>query len=170
LQKRESLYLRKYYLSIEEMPMYNWVNIYENHNLSSVSKTGKLCKRAAIVYEKMTSQLIDEFGVSEDYLQILKNKIKIEQYYIDQIETGNKSNQIFIEILEIDNSELESKNKKTDLFDMVTMIKEGLGFEIEYIPKIVFQFLWVKVRNNPITVYEFHKYTNRIANKNKHNK
>ena len=150
--------------------MYYWVSIYEKNDLSFVSKTGKICKRAPSVYDKMTSQLVNKFGVSEDYLQIIRNKVKIEQYYIDQIETGNKSNQIFIEILEIDNAELESKNTKTDLFDMVTMIKEGLNFDVVYMPKVLFKILWFKVRNNPITVFEFHKYTERIANKNKHNK
>lgn len=150
--------------------MHNWVNIYEQKSLSFVSKTGKLCKRAPKVYDMLTAQLVDKFGVSEDYNQILINKIKIELYYIDQVETGNKSNQPFIEMLEIDNSELQGKSSKEDLFDMVSVINESLGLSIEYLPRVIFRFLWVKVRNNPLSVYDFHKYAERVANKNKHNK
>jgi hypothetical protein len=125
------------------MPMYNWLNIYEQHNLTYLSKTRKLCKRAEGVYYRMVDELVDEFGVSEDYLRLQSNKVKIEMYYNDQIHTGDYSNQPFIEILEIDNQELESENSKSDLFDSVISIEKNLGFKLDY---------------KTMTVYEFHKY------------
>lgn len=136
--------------------MYRWINIFEYMDLSYVSKTGKICKRATYVYEKLQSELIDEFGISEDFLKILNNKIKIENYYEEQIRTGNKSNQIFIEMLEIDNSELEVGAKKVDLYEIVMTIGE-------FYPTVT-------VSPKTITVYEYHRYTKSIANKLKHQK
>ncbi|MGR3221315.1 MAG: hypothetical protein ACUZ8H_16080 [Candidatus Anammoxibacter sp.] len=134
--------------------MYRWINIFEYMDLSFISKTGKLCKRANSVYERLQNQLIDKFGISEDFLQILKNKIKIEEYYYDQIRTGNRSNQVFIEMLEIDNSDLETEAKKVDLYDIIMTIGE-------FYPTI-------STSPKTITMYEFHKYTESIVNKLKH--
>lgn len=116
----------------------------------------KMCHRAPEVYQKLQDELIDTFSISDDYLQILQNKIKIEQYYYDQIETGRTSNQIFIEILKIENKELESDTSKTDLF-------EGIHAIGQFFPN-------VPVDPKTITVYDFHNYANVISNKLKHQK
>lgn len=149
MQKLNGLYLNKYYNSIREIPMYSWINIYEESNLKHISKTGKVCKRAESVYYKMIDELVDNFGVSEDYLRLQSNKVKIEFYYADQIQSGDYSNQVFIEILEIDNQELETQNTKSDLFDSVISIEKNMGFKMDY---------------KTMTVYEFHKYGLFITN------
>ena len=136
------------------MPMYNWISIFEYSDLSFISKTGGMCHRAEEVYQKLQDQLVNKFGVADDFLQILRNKIKIEQYYYDQITTGDKSNQIFIEILEIENGELKTEHVKADLF-------EGIMIMGKYFPN-------VPVDPKTISVYAFHSYANTIANKLKH--
>lgn len=115
-----------------------------------------MCHRAPEVYQKLQDELITKFGISDDYLQILHNKIKIEQYYYDQIETGRTSNQLLIEVLKIENQELESGTSKTDLF-------EGIHAIGQFFPN-------VPIDPKTITVYDFHNYANVISNKLKHQK
>ena len=140
------------------MPMYRWINIFEYMDLSFIlkSNTGKMCHRAPEVYQKLQDELIDKFGISDDYLQILQNKIKIEQYYYDQIETGRTSNQLLIEVLKIENQELESNSSKADLF-------EGIHAIGKYFPNIL-------IDPKTISVFDFHNYANVISNKLKHQK
>ncbi len=145
--------LEKYYTSIKEMPMYNWISIFEYMDLKFLLKSGEPCEHAPHVYQLLQDQLVDAFGISDDFLTILRNKLKIESYLADQILTGNKSNQIFIEMLEIDNGELRAAESKSDLYDSIIPIEKYMGFKLD--PKT-------------ITVYEFHNYSKHIANKLKH--
>lgn len=133
--------------------MYNWISIYEENNLSYLSKTGKVCKRVSKVYERLQDEIMDNFGINEDYLKILKNKIKIELYYAEQIRTKNRSNQAFIDILEIQNEELQTKKTKGDIHESVIMIEQYMGFKFDV---------------KKITVYEFYKYSQMLTNKIKH--
>jgi hypothetical protein len=151
--KYEAFKLKKYYQSIKECPMYNWIELYEKSDITQLSKTGKVCKRAESVYEKLQDEIINEFGINEDFLRILKLKIQIELLYAEQIESGNKSNQIFIDIKEIDCRDLMNKQTKIDLFETIIAIEKSLGFKIN--PK-------------RLTVFEFYKYQKVISNRLKH--
>lgn len=148
--------LEKYYTSIKEMPMYNWISIFEFLDLSFLLKEkGELCEHAEYVYKKLQDELVDHFGISEDFLRILQNKSRIESYYADQIITGRKTNQVFIEILEIENEQIDSKKTKSDIFSSIIPIEKYMGFRFD--PKV-------------ITVFEFHSYSNYVANSLKHHK
>jgi len=147
--------LSKYYQSIRECPMYNWVMMYEENNLRYLSKTGKVCKRINIVYEVLQDQMIDEFGINEDLLKIIKNKIKIEILYADQIETGDKSTGWKIEFLELDNQELMSKQTKTDFYLQTFEIQKHLPYKID---------------TKTMSIFEYYKNMKIIANKMKHEK
>lgn len=133
--------------------MYNWISIYEENDLKHLSKNGKICKRVTGVYERLQDQLMDSFGVNEDYLKILRNKIKIELHYAEQIRTKNRSNQAFIDILEIQNEELQSKKSKGDIYESVIMIEQMMGFKFDV---------------KKISVYDFYKYSQMLSNKIKH--
>ena len=135
--------------------MYNWINIYEKNDLSYISRTGKLCKRASKVYDKLSDELVDTFGVSEDYMKILRLKIKVEMLWGTIIETKDRSKKVFIDMYEIEIEELKAKNKQSDLFDMIIAIEENIGVKMNY---------------KTLTVYEFHKYAKRLSNKIKHAK
>lgn len=146
----ENWRLSKYYKSIKEVPMLNWIELYENNDISQISKTGKTCAFAGKAYERLQDEIIDTFGVNEDFLKILKNKIKIELLYASQIETGDKSNGWKIQMLELDNAELSNKKTKMDLFECIIAIEKQMGFTIN--PK-------------ELTVFMFYKYSKTIANK-----
>ena len=149
--KYENYQLSKYYLSIKTMPMYNWVTLFENKDISQISKTGRICKRLNKVCEKLQDEVIETFGINEDFLQIIKNKIKIEILYADQIETGDRSTGWKIEFLELDNKLLEGKQTKHDFFGNIMLINQH-----------------IKVDFKTITIYEYYSLSKTVSNKLKH--
>lgn len=146
----ENWKLSKYYKSIKVVPMLNWIELYESNDISQISKTGKVCSYAGKAYERLQDELIDTFGVNEDFLKIFNNKKRIELLYAHQMETGDRSNGWKIQMLELDNQELANKKTKMDLFESIIAIEKHMGFKIN--PK-------------ELTVFQFYKYSKTIANK-----
>lgn len=130
--------------------MCKWVELYDNESLLPLSKTGELCNLASSIYDNMRDELIDEFGISENFSAILRNNIEIELYYADQIATGDRSSQIFIDILRIENAELGSKTSKMDLFDGVAAIEKQQRVAKDALT---------------ITVWEYYNYSRIMAKK-----
>ena len=139
-QKYESFYLRKYYLTIHELPIFNWTQFYKTTNPIYLSRTGKICKRVSEVYKSLESQLIDEFGISEDYLKIINLKIEIELLYGEQIRTGDRSNQLLIDIREVDINSLSNQNNKSDLMQALLTIEKFMGLKLNPKELSVFDF------------------------------
>lgn len=129
-----------------------WIQCYEENDLSGLLKHGKLDMYAAQAYEILQDQLVDTFGISTDFLKILKLSIRIEEMYAKQIKTGDKSNQLLINIAEFELEKLKNVPVKSDLYDSLVYIESALGFKLN--PK-------------EITVFDFYKYSKFVANKAK---
>jgi len=116
------------------MPEIRWRKIYKTLSLEPLSKNGKLCRRAAVVYDQLSAQIIDEFGVSENLKKILNNLIQIEALYEKMFRTGDRSRQAFIEVLEIKNEELQGKHEAVDLDECLYYFEqEGIKRDAETI-------------------------------------
>lgn len=149
MNRHEKRCLSKYYLSIEELPLLRWINLYKKHDLTQLSRTGKICKRVELVLQGLQDQIIDEFGASEDYIKVHNKKIKLELMYCEQVKTGNKSNQFFIDLLEDEIEELSKpKISNEDIHDAVLHIEKYQG---------------VKLSVKELTVFEWHKYMKFIT-------
>ena len=140
--------------------MYNWVSLSEQHDFTFLLKKKtwffglfevKLCKRFVYVYDYLQDQIVDKHGINEDFMKILKNRQKIEILYSDQIETGDRSTQWRIEMLELDNEELEGKKTKGDFFNSIIFINSRIPVE------------W-----KTITVDEYYRLNTTVANQLKH--
>lgn len=131
------------------MPMFNWISVFEENDLSYLSKSGRLYDDSKLIYKDMTRQLIDLAGVSKDYEKILDNKLKAEVYMAEQLQSGGLSKQTFIDILNHETKQLEGQHNKADLYHTVMSIEKNMGFRI-----------------NPrdITVLEFYKYIDYLGN------
>jgi len=140
----EAYRLSKYYQSIKECPMYNWICVSEEEDLKYLSKTGNICKRAIKVYNNLQDQIVDKYGINQDFMEILRNKMKIEMLYADVILNKDRSLLTKIEILEIKNEELEAKITKGDIYELVMAIEKNLGFKLDV---------------RAISIDEFFKYT-----------
>jgi hypothetical protein len=103
----------KYYDSIYELPVFNWWKMHEKNDSSFLlkDKTLAVCDRAHAAFKKIQAQFIDEFGISDEYRKYLQLRVKMELMYIDQVRTGDKSNQAIIETIKIDIEQLFSQKK-----------------------------------------------------------
>jgi hypothetical protein len=124
--------------------MYNWICVSEEEDLKYLSKTGNICKRAIKVYNNLQDQIVDKYGINQDFMEILRNKMKIEMLYADVILNKDRSLLTKIEILEIKNEELEAKITKGDIYELVMAIEKNLGFKLDV---------------RAISIDEFFKYT-----------
>lgn len=146
---REKRYLRKYYLTIKELPLSNWIDFYETENPKHLSRTGKVCKRVTQVFDGLQSQLIDTFGISPNYKTILEHKIRISILKSEIALKGDRTRQIFIDKLNQKITELEAGNQKIDLIEGIIAIEKQMKFKLD-----------TKI----ITVFEFYKYSKFVNN------
>jgi len=124
------------------MPQVKWDNIFEKNSFEPLlRKPGKLCKRVDDVYKKIADELIDEFGISENYRKIFNKENEIELLYIEILQTGDRSRLALIQMLKYDIEKLKDKHKKADTFKTVLYF-EGEGIKRDY---------------ETITIYEYNK-------------
>jgi hypothetical protein len=132
------------------MPEILWQKIYKDLSLLPLSKTGRICRRADTVYEKMKDEIIDEFGISEDYRKIIRNLIRIEKIHGDIMRTGDKSKQFFIEVLEDKNKQLRGTHTSVSLAETLLYFEQE-GIKRDY---------------DTITVYDFHSCSRYLEKRN----
>lgn len=124
--------------------MENWVLLYEENNLSYLLKKPgkKVCKYAKFAFENLKDELIDNFGANKEWLQILNYKIEIYKYYAEQIIINEKSNQVFIDVIEWKINELlqKNKNQKFDMYDNIIAMETALKRDIDLKKTTVFMF------------------------------
>jgi hypothetical protein len=103
-----------------------------------------------MAYQKLQDDLIDNFGISEDFARILETKIKIEKMYAKR----DKKLALLIEIEEDELARMEAKfaNHKGDMLTGLRQIEDIR-----------------KVPTNPreITVYEFYNLAKLVSKNNK---
>lgn len=125
------------------MPVNNWINIIETGEFRYLSKYGKICKRAHAVYDRIQDEIIDTFGVSDEFLMIRRAEIDAELLRCEIVETGDRTRQIFVDLAEQEIEERQKKMTKADVVESVIWIEKELG---------------LKINIKEITVFEYYKY------------
>lgn len=129
-------YLPTYYLSIEDLPIYNWFKIHETNDRSYLIKEGN--KRWATdkalndAWGRVFSEFIDTFGISDSFREILSLKRDIMQHRLRLEYSGDGTNKTFIKIKELHLSELlqeEGGEKKVN--EVKVYIEKFVGFRID---------------------------------------
>ncbi len=110
---------------MHEMPLFNWIMITEKEDFKYLSKNFKLCKRAQQVFTSINDEIINEFGISETYLQKISKEIQVELEYSRQINSGDKSNQLIIDILEEELKSIEVKSGS--IYETIPFISKEVG-------------------------------------------
>ena len=141
--------MRKYYISIGELPVKRWQDIYKSKSLKPLLKFGRLDKYALKVYEGMQDELIREFGVGDDFQRIMELKVRNALLRSKIALTGDRTHQIFIDKNEELLKEIEDKQVPVDLFKTVIRIEKEQGY---------------KLNMNDLTVREFYQYADFIKN------
>jgi hypothetical protein len=98
--------------------------MHSENNLVHISRTGKFCKRARIVFENLRDEVIDEFGVSKDFLDIHKTNIAIELLKCELLHTGDRTLIFHIEMEEKLLEKMLKPMKEVDLYGAMVWIKQ----------------------------------------------
>ena len=100
--------------------------MHESGDLKKLSRTGKICKRARIVFENIRDQIIDTFGASEEFLKIHRAQIELELLHCELLHTGDKTLNFHIQIEEkiIQDLLKPMTSSSNNLFDAMVWIKK----------------------------------------------
>jgi hypothetical protein len=119
-------------VSIEEMPIYNWIKILETADLKWIFKEskGRVTKRLGEHWLTLQQQYIDEFDLDENYKQQLRIMKKLALLNCDFSITRDRALLNDIKMLEID---LESNNQKKAIkfYEMLDHVEKYKGFAID---------------------------------------
>jgi hypothetical protein len=143
--------------SIDDLPQWNWVQIHRTGNLAYIKQLDsyrKLDVDNSLTFEQIWLEIYDEyleeFGLSNEYKEILERKKQIARMKNEFILTDNRSLLNFIKIEEL---ELENSFDKSE-----TIGFEGVVVGIEKLQGI-------KIETKKITVYEYNNYLRTLNNK-----
>ncbi len=147
--------LRKYYTDIHEYPVTKYFNINGKKDFKFLLLPGKkkVDRFAAMAFDRINDQIVDEFGVNPEYMAVFEKKIKIEQLYAEQFASGRRTNQVMIEILEEEIKKLEKPKpaSKSSVYDSMIAIEKIMGLKFEF---------------EKISVFEFFTYAKHLNNRN----
>lgn len=132
--------------------MWNWISFSEKGEVKYLLNKGNRIDFAGqIAYQSIQDDMIDTLGISDEYMNVLETRIKIEKMYAKLL-AGDRKQLLLIEIEEMELAKLESKGtSKTDLQESLFQIEKIQG--VRYNPK-------------EITVYDFYKLAKLVSKKN----
>ncbi len=143
----------KKYSSIDDLPMYNWKKIHDTNELKwlfvtkqEVENNELLEKRWALIYD----EYLNEFGLSDEYKEILNVKRKIANLQADYIIKGDR---VILNFINIEKNALES------LYDTS---KKGSSFRESLVHLEKMQ--GIKINTKQITVADYYNYLRSIKN------
>ena len=141
------------YASIDDLPMYNWKKIHDTNDLKwlfvtkqEVENNELLERRWALIYD----EYLNEFGLSDEYKEILKVKRKIANLQADYIIKGDR---VLLNFINIEKNALES------LYDTS---KKGSSFRDSLVHLEKMQ--GIKINTKQITVADYYNYLRSIKN------
>jgi hypothetical protein len=120
--------------------MVNWIELHNTGDLTKLSKTGKICKRAIRVFDRLRDEVIDNFGASKDYLKLHRSLINLELMQCELLWTGDQSLVFHIEMEERAIQYALKPKEKEDIYQAFVWIKKQ-GININEDQVSVFWFL-----------------------------
>lgn len=133
MKKREKPLEDKYYLSIEELPIWNWWKLHEKNEFEQVLKRSKdkLDKRVVDVVKELQNEFIETFGIDENYANYLRKQIQIELLKIKILKTGDRIYENDVDILQIELEELTSKEQDKGMNTATISVEKWMGFKLD---------------------------------------
>ena len=137
-------YSRRYYNSIEEIPIWNWWKIHETKDFKYLLKQNKsITKQAPLIFDTLYSDFIRIFGVSESYSKYLEKLIEIRSAEIDMVLLDDSSLETFIDIMKVELDEIKMANSGGTYMDTAIAVEKNMGF---------------KLNTKEISVFEYYSY------------
>lgn len=118
----------KYYDNIDTMPAYNYFQMVDG-NLSYLVKKRGFFGNIVDAYDNIQRQIVDRFGISETFSEILELQREICELKCEIAITGDRFNNTFIKIKEAELERLvEIKSLSND--ELKIILEKWLGFKL----------------------------------------
>ena len=141
----------KKYSSIDDLPMYNWKQIHDTNELKWLFIDNVKCentKELETIWAGIYDEYLSEFGLSDEYKDILKIKRRIAMFQADYIE---KEDRILLNYINIEKNALESMygatTKGSSFRDSLVHLEKMQG---------------IKINTKEITVADYYNYLRSI--------
>jgi len=138
---------RKLYDSIEEMPIWNWMQVHETKKLKYlvITKNYKSLElendpRLMDRWKELYDQYIGEFGIHDKYQDYLRQKIKIAKLQVQHIVKDDRTKEPLIANAENTLEQMLQEKEKIRYADVVVSIQRFLGFHINTREISVFEY------------------------------
>jgi VIT1/CCC1 family predicted Fe2+/Mn2+ transporter len=118
----------KYFNSIDEMPIHNYLKVVDGNLKFLVVKRG-IFGDAIKAFEDIQRQLVDRFGISENFAEILELRREICELQCEVAITENRFQNTFIRIKEQELEQLLAIKGSTNE-ELKTIIEKWLGFKL----------------------------------------
>ena len=145
------------YDSIHVMPVWNWMEIHEKHDLKYLLiDPGQTISKEDLAnqWERLYAEYIEEFGIHEKYRDYLQKRIHIARMKCDMILTDDFSLQNIIDVEEIELQAMLKDREKIKYMDIVASLSKFMGFH---------------VNTRQITVFEYYSYLRNFERATKNN-
>ena len=155
-KKSEGKSQAKVFSSIDDLPQWNWSQVHKTGNLAYIKKLNsyrniELDSSATLekLWVDIYDEYLEEFGLSDEYKEIIRRKKSIARMKNEFIMTDNRSLLNFITIEEM---ELE------------TILGNSGGMSFESVVVGIEKIQGIKLIAKNITVYDYNNYLRTINN------
>ena len=156
LKKLEKRFSNRYYKDIEELPVLNWWKIHETDDLKWLVKNGKKANIFANKrFKSIKNEFINTFGIDRKYESYLDKVWKLELLNIDIALTGDRSKEMFANIIKVEIEDLLNEEEIKVHNNGVMHVEKFMGFKLD---------------TKTTTVYEFYSYVKEIEKQLKYAK
>ncbi len=143
----------RYYNSIDTMPTFNYLKVVDEDNITFMIRKKGLFGNHERAFENIQRQLVDRFGLSESFIEIIELQKEIIALKCEVAISGDKFNNTFIRIHEEElKQKLEQKSLKSN--ELKILIEKWIGF---------------KLNLHEISVSEWFSYLHQYSEFNKQN-
>ncbi len=119
----------KFYNSIDTMPTFNYLKVVDEDDIKFMAKKRGLFGNYEKAFEAIQRQLVDRFGLSESFIEIIELQKEIIALKCEVAITGDKFNNTFIRIHEDElKKKLEQKSLKSN--ELKILIEKWIGFKL----------------------------------------
>lgn len=119
----------KFYNNIETLPAFNYLQVTDSGNYTYLIKKRGFFGNVEAAFENIQRQLVDRFGISETFAEILELKREICELECEVAITDDRFYETFIDMKKHDLEQI-TKQKSLKTEEIKIYIEKWLGFKL----------------------------------------
>lgn len=92
------------------------------------------------IWENIMTEYVERFGFSEQFIEIARKKKEILGHMVDMIVDGDKSRQAFIDMCNLELTEMTKDSESAGFDEMKACVVKGMGVTIDPMRTTVSEF------------------------------